>query len=316
MIAVRQGSLEHDRLDPFSPRDPLPTAADLAHFFSDLAPGDPRLLIVELAGQMIGWGRVSRWTEEDGTHVYLHLAYLLPGWRGQGIGAAMIHWGEGLACEQAASLPLDAHAVLATNAAISEREKTAALGLLGYGVVRRLCEMRTDDLTTAARRELVLPAGTETRPVSPAQYRAIHAMFRDAWAGLFGTLADDAAEYEEFLDDLVRVPESDPTLWRVAWHGGEAVGAVVGRLAQGQGYVDYVATRKAWQHQGIASALLAGVLYAFSERGLTVARLYTDAENGQGAKTLYERAGFRATNEHILYRKPIQGTAVASDLPF
>ncbi|HEX6122823.1 MAG TPA: GNAT family N-acetyltransferase, partial [Ktedonobacterales bacterium] len=175
------------------------------------------------------------------------------------------------------------------------------------------------DLASAPVRERALPSDMETRPVLPAQYPAIYALFRDAWAGQFGTLADDAAGYEEFLDDTVRMAGSDPALWQVAWHGAEAVGAVVGRAAQGQGYVEYVATRKAWQRQGIAGALLADVLRAFAARGLRAARLYTDAEDGQGAKTLYERAGFRTTTEHLLYRKPIQaiqGAEVASALQF
>ena len=34
-------------------------------------------------------------------------------------------------------------------------------------------------------------------------------------------------------------------------------------------------------------------------------RLYTDALNGQGARTLYERLGFIEAKQHLLYRKPM-----------
>jgi ribosomal protein S18 acetylase RimI-like enzyme len=317
MVAVRERSLAHDQLDPFSPRDPLPTVDELLRRFADAPPGDPRVLIVEHNGGMIGWARIIWWTEEDGTRVYLHLEYLLPEWRGKGIGAAMIDWAETTLRARAIDDASDrGSAVLATNAAVNEREKTATLEHLGYEVVRWLCEMRADDLAHIPPTSL--PEGVEILPVTPDQYHAIYLMTRAAWTGLWGTLAEGDEAYEDFLDEMVRVPNADPALWMVAWHGEEAVAKVIARVTSGHGYVDSVATHPAWRRQGIAGTLLLEVLRAFAARGLTQARLYTDAANGQGARSLYESAGFGATAEHRLYRKPLTARpgAHARALPF
>lgn len=42
------------------------------------------------------------------------------------------------------------------------------------------------------------------------------------------------------------------------------------------------------------------------EHGILQARLFTDADNGQGARNLYESLGFREVKQHIFYRKPLE----------
>ena len=55
----------------------------------------PDLLVVEMNRQIIGYNHVFwRWIEVTGTRVYLHLGYLLPEWRGKGIGSAMLSWAQ------------------------------------------------------------------------------------------------------------------------------------------------------------------------------------------------------------------------------
>jgi ribosomal protein S18 acetylase RimI-like enzyme len=44
-------------------------------------------------------------------------------------------------------------------------------------------------------------------------------------------------------------------------------------------------------------------LQQLRERGIEHARLYTDADDGQGARSLYESLGFREVKQHIFYRK-------------
>jgi ribosomal protein S18 acetylase RimI-like enzyme len=45
-------------------------------------------------------------------------------------------------------------------------------------------------------------------------------------------------------------------------------------------------------------------LNALHTRGMAQVRLFTDADDGQGARSLYERVGFREVKQHIFYRKP------------
>ncbi len=51
---------------------------------------NPDLLLATVHDQVIGYNHVLwRWTEITGIRVYLHLGYLLPAWRNQGIGQAI-----------------------------------------------------------------------------------------------------------------------------------------------------------------------------------------------------------------------------------
>src|SRR4051812_45950877 len=43
-------------------------------------------LLAEVNGKIIGFTWLEWWTEADGTQLYLHLGWLVPEWRRQGIG--------------------------------------------------------------------------------------------------------------------------------------------------------------------------------------------------------------------------------------
>jgi ribosomal protein S18 acetylase RimI-like enzyme len=303
MVAVRMGCVAHDRLDPDSVRDPIPTVDDLARTLSDTPAGTPDLLFVEMNGAVIGYSGVSWWNEDDGTWVYLHRGWLLPEWRGRGIEEAMLRWEQARCRELAAEHPTNGKAVYATNICDGEREKLALFERNGYHEVRRVVEMR---LTEPVPDDIpALPDGVETRPLTPDHYRAIYALLRDAWAGLWGTTPESEADYQEFLDDFVQTPGYDPALWQVAWSGDEAVGLVVCQFQRGIANVKEVATRRSWRRKGIASSLLLRALHALVGHDTQEVRIFTDAGNGQGARTIYERAGFRALTEHHLLRKPM-----------
>lgn len=53
-----------------------------------------RRLVAEVNGKVIGYTTLGCWQEHDGRWVYLVLGWVLPEWRGKGIGTAMLHWGE------------------------------------------------------------------------------------------------------------------------------------------------------------------------------------------------------------------------------
>ena len=303
LLAVRLAAAEADGLDPLSARDPLPALADIERRYAGVEPGSPNLLVAEMDGAAIGYYNVTWWQEEGGIHVYLHLEWLAPEWRGRGIERALLLAVEGRCRELAAEHGATGTVVYATNVVTTEREKNALLREAGYVVVRRLADMALDDLSDIE--EATLTPEAELQPVEPMQYRALYALLRDAWTGLWGTTVESDEDYQEFLSDTVGMPGFDPSLWRVAWVSEEAVAAVIGRIRDGVGIVDYVATRKAWRRKGLARALLVSCLHGFAARGVAHARLYTNAENAQGARTLYESVGFRLTGEHLLFRKPM-----------
>lgn len=304
LLAVRLAAAEADALDPRSARDPLPGLADVERHYAGAAPGSPNLLLAQVNGEAIGYDSVTWWQEEGGIQVYLHLGWLVPAWRGRGIGGAMLRAAEARCRELAAEHGATGTVVYATNAVATEREKVALLSQAGYTVVRRLADMALDDL--AHLEEPALTPEVELRPLDSSQYRAIYALMRDAWTGHWGTTVESEEDYQEFLSDTVERQGFDPGLWQVAWAGDEAAAAVIGRVRDDVGIFDNVATRRSWRRKGLARALVLLGLHAFAARGVAQARLFTDAENSQGARTLYESAGFRQSGEHLLYRKPMR----------
>ena len=92
LAAVHEGSKTWDQVDPLSARESVPTAEDLAATFPiEEVRNNQDLLVVMVEGTVVGYIQMLwRWTEESGTRVYLHLGYLLPAWRGKGIGTAML----------------------------------------------------------------------------------------------------------------------------------------------------------------------------------------------------------------------------------
>lgn len=303
LLAIRLAAAEADALDPLSARDPVPTLADIERRYASVEPGSSNMLLAEVHGTPIGYYNVTWWQEEGDIHVYLHLGWLVPEWRGRGIGDAMLRSAEARCRELAAEHRATGTLVYATNAVATEREKIEMLEQAGYVVVRRLADLALDDLARIEKPKLA--AGVELRPVEPGQCRAIYALSRDAWTGLWGTLEESEEAYQEFLDENVRIPEYDPDLWQVAWAGDKVVAAVKCRIRDGVGIVDSVATRRAWQRKGLARGLLLLGIRTLTDRGVSSVRIYTDADNSQGARALYESVGFRPSGAHMLYRKPM-----------
>ena len=104
--------------------------------------------------------------------------------------------------------------------------------------------------------------------------------------------------------EVTDVPTFDPELCQVAWVDDDVVGFVLSRIHKGVGMIAEVAVRKVWQRRGIALSLMIPALNALHARGMAQVRLFTDADDGQGARRLYERVGFREVKQHIFYRKP------------
>ena len=114
-----------------------------------------------------------------------------------------------------------------------------------------------------------------------------------------------------FLD----APDTDPSLWVIAWDGDEIAGGVNNSIhpeeneALGiqRGWLDSVFTRRAWRRRGLARALIARSLVLLRDRGKTSAALGVDADNPSGALGLYEEAGFAVDDRFTASRKPMEG---------
>lgn len=308
MLRVHEGSRERDQIDRHAPRAGVPTLDELTRRMAGTPAGTPDMVLAEIAGRLVGYNRVTSWTEEDGAAVYLHLGWLLPEWRGMGIGSALFRAAEAR-CRERATSEQSARAVYATNATSTEREATALTLANGYTVVRRLADMKL--MAPIPTEEPPLPTGVEIRPVVPDQYPAIFRGYRAIWSGLWGVEQETDDTYREFVDDMVNVPGYHPDLWRIAWSGDEVVGLVFCHLYDGFADVTEVGVRADWQRRGLARALLVRAMRAVPAHGVEDIRIVTDALDGRGARSLYESVGFRSRKEHVLYRKPMEHTGLS-----
>jgi len=303
MALVHAGSFQHDGIDPHSSRENDPSETDLRNMFDEASiSGNPDLLIVAMHQHVIGYNHVFwRWTEVTGVRVFLHLGFLLPEWRGKGIGTAMLAWAQHRIRAIAAQEQVEAHATFATNVSSTEHEADTLIRNAHYQDVRRLSDMLlTPDPLLVAQ---PLPTGVEQRTVIPAHYRAIYQTMKDAYADIWTSTPESDADYDEFLVENVDHPSFDPALWHIAWFENQVVGMVISRVSGRIGHIAEVEVRRAWQRRGIARSLLQSAIVTLKERGITEVRLYTDAANGQGARSLYESLGFQEMKQHIFYRK-------------
>ena len=257
-------------------------------------------LVVELDGQIIGYSRVTWWTERDGVWLYLTTGRLLPTWRRRGIGTAMLRWAESRAAALAATHPTDGKAMLGANASSTEVDATALLRDAGYHETFSMVEMRFDAFNTLPLVEL--PAGLAFRPVAPDQYRAIWKSVQAAYANSPQNVVATEKDYQDWLAS----PAFDPSLWRVAWDGEHIAGQTLCEIAKGRGEVAEVSVGAPWRRHGLGYALVVAGLRALAERGVTEARLHARADNIYGAPRLYERVGFRPLKRFARYRKPLQ----------
>lgn len=304
MAAVRSGSCEWDQVDLLSAREEVPTAEDLELAFPPLEVQDsPDLLVVEINQQIVGYNHVFwRWTEVTGTRVYLHLGYLLPEWRGKGIGSAMLSWAQQRIHELAAQEQPQGPTTFATNVSSTEREADALIQHAKYMAVRRLSDMMLEPLVELPT--LTLPAGVMLRPIKPEHYRAIYHVWKSAFANMLTTTMESEEDYQEFVEDNMAGPSFDPSLCHVAWSDDAVVGFVLARIHKGVGMISEVAVHPRWQRRGIARSLMIFALNALCGHRMKQVRLFTNADKEQGARKLYESFGFCEVKQHIFYRKP------------
>jgi mycothiol synthase len=298
---VREGSAQADGVDPLSSMESIPTLDELRARFAPSSTFDPTAdaLIVEMNGRVIGYSRVTWWTERDGVWLYLTTGRLLPSWRGKGIGTAMLRWAEGRAAALAATHPTDGKAMLGANASSTEVDATALLRDAGYSETFSLVEMRFDTFDMLS--PIDLPAGIVFRPVTPDQYRAIWESVQAAYANSPQNEVATEEDYQEWLAS----PAFDPMLWRVAWDGERIAGQTLCEIAKGRGEVAEVSVGEPWRRRGLGQALVVAGVRALAERRVGEARLHARADNIYGAPRLYERVGFRPLKRFARYRKPL-----------
>lgn len=272
------------------------------------------VLLVEAAGDLVGWGRVTDFGTAPGDgRILIHSGHVLPAWRGRGIGRALL---VGLQVElvrmrEAKPDPPGTPAGLHSWVFAGNADSIEMLEADGYRPFRFMIEMTRplDDVP-----EVPLPAGLVTRPVRAedrlAVCRAMDAAMRDTpgWPGMGD---------EQLLEMIDHPTRGQIDAWQVAWAGDRVVGGVLGfidraeneALGRQRGYTEGIFTVREWRGRGVASAMIARSLRFLRDRGMTEAALSVDTENPSSALTLYERHGFREDDRVVIYRKELPPAA-------
>ncbi|MEO3789531.1 GNAT family N-acetyltransferase [Nonomuraea sp. B10E15] len=209
MAAVRRGCAAQDRIDARSVVEGLPTAAEIADSCATLTNASENQVLVEHGGDVVGHATITWWEEQDGTWLYLHRGYLLPGHRGRGVGSAMLGWAETRIRRLVRQHGTTRTAVFGANATAHEHEATALLLDAGYRRVFSLVELVLPDLRHLPGGSRV-PGGVRLGAVGPDDFHA-------AWTTVTDAYADAAFTGTWTFDSFVAT--ADPACWRGAWAG-------------------------------------------------------------------------------------------------
>ena len=267
------------------------------------------VVVAELEGEIVAAGRLEWVDTRDGRYrEYRHFGNVAPTHRGLGIGTSLLAELEDRCRQRAAGHRSERPQVLMSFAP-SGRPGEALLAANGYEVARWFLDMLRPTLDGIS--EPSMPDGLELRPVTPDQHetiwRANREAFRDHWGG--------SDESPEVMQRILGDPDTDTSMWLIAWDGDEVAGGVWNEIRTAEnaslgvrrGWLDSVFTRRAWRRRGLAGALIGRSLSLLRERGMTSAMLGVDADNPTGALGLYEAAGFEVHDRFVAMRKPMEG---------
>jgi mycothiol synthase len=285
------------------------TLENLRRNYSNLKNCDPYrdMVMVEGNGELIGYTRVTWWSELNGTHIYLHFGQLVPEWRGKGIGRALLRYNEAHLREISREHPADAKRIYDSGAESTQTDLINLLTGEGYEPVRHWYEMVRPDLENLP--DVPLPEGIEVRPVTPEQMRAIWEAEVEAFRDHWGEWTTEEGDYQRWLEQPTDYFQ--PHLWQVAWEGDQVVGMVRNfidangndKFNRKRGWTENISVRRPWRKRGVAKALIARSFHLLKDLGMTEAALGVDTENPSGARQLYESMGFRTTRSGSTYRK-------------
>jgi mycothiol synthase len=295
---------------------------DFIHTYRHLDNCDPAtdVVIAEIDGEMVAYGRVQWWEEYGGARRYQPFCFVLPAVRGRGIGSAMLTHNEARLRKIAAGHPAEGERTLEVFHGDQDLGAAALYTGRGYRPVLHGADMVRPDLEDIP--EAPLPEGLVVRTPREDELRKVWEAEVEGFRDHLGAAPPTETDYRAFLDN----PYHDPTLWRIAWDGDQVAGQVRSfingpeneAMDRRRGYTESISVRRPYRRRGLARALIAQSLQAVKERGMEEAALGVLTENLHGAFRLYESLGFRVVHSWTTLRKSLDqppAPAVATGPP-
>jgi ribosomal protein S18 acetylase RimI-like enzyme len=289
------------------------TLEDITRNYAHLHNCDPYqdMVFAEVAGEVVGYGRVWWDINGDGDWLGFHLAFLHPNARRMGIGGAILSHNErrlrAIAEELISNGALDPAAPRYFEVWASDTEAGKAQMLTNEGYEAARYEFSMQQPLTGPVEVTPMPDGLEIRIVPPEHFRTVWDAMQEAFQDHWSFVAEGEEEYQKWLE----WHGFNPGLWKVAWEGDQVAGMVLNFVDKNEnieynrkrGYTEGICVRRPWRRRGLARALLTRSLQMFQEMGMDEAALGVDAQNLSGALNLYESCGFRVEKRHTTYRK-------------
>ena len=257
---------------------------------------DWAVVAVDAAGSPLGWGSLRSWTEDDGTRVYLSDGYVAPPARRRGLGNRLLRESEAVAARLSAGHTENSPVVLGGNASTVQRDRMTLLERNRYRQVFTMVEMEHNGSPVQPG---LLPDGITVRAATVADAGPLFALTARVWAGRpFFTLPSE----DRLRDWLSR---SQLALFQVATTADRVVGFVAATREPARVEIEDVQVDPDLQRRGLATAMLTRTLSTLTQQGIGPIRLHTEGHDPAGARSLYERLGFRVVREYCRYRKPL-----------
>ena len=236
-------------------------------------------------------------------HVRIYaLVSVLPEFTGRGIEEHLLHLAEEWAQRQISLAKPDVRVTLFSWC--SSLNNTAQQALLQTGIteVRRSWRMEIEMSQAPVAPEW--PDQVTVRTFVPERdirtvYAAIEEAFQDHWGHMEGN-------FDEWKHWTIDREKFDPTLWFLAFNGGEIAGTSLCTYQVDYGWVDTLAVRRPWRRKGLGMALLQHSFGEFYRRGKNKVGLDVDSQNLTGATRLYDRAGMHVARIYVSYEKELR----------
>ncbi len=233
-----------------------------------------------------------------------------PDHEGRGLGSYLLAWSEERCQEVLQRTPSEARVVMQVGTFSEHRAARRLMEDHGLRLIRRFWDMVIEFDQRPPAPEW--PAGIKARPFShdrdaEALYRAEEESFRDHWGYIEEPFE---AAYKRWSHHVFGTETFDPSLWTLAVHQGEIVGAVRCRPESEtdpeMGWISSIFVREPWRRRGLGLAMLQHAFTEFYDRGKARAGLGVDSRNLTGATRLYEKAGMIAKPRYDFYEKELR----------
>jgi GNAT superfamily N-acetyltransferase len=264
------------------------TRSDLDDEWRTFSPEENALFVID-GDEPVAYGTVDLRGEAGRADGYVHPAHF-----GRGAGAFLVDTMEDELGRRGAG-------IVRNGVLLADERAQELLRGRGYAPVREFSQMRIT--LQEEPPEPSWPAEVTAAGLGPAEGRAFHAAYEDAFADHWG---HRRRTFEEWEPDHMAGADFAPDLWTVVKDGDRIVaGAELLRERHGAAWVSRLFTVREWRRRGIGEALLHDAFGKFWREGRHEVGLGVDAQSDTGANRLYERVGMHVHWGAIVFEKAL-----------